>query len=317
MTTSPTIVGLGEILWDLLPLGRQLGGAPANFAYCSHLLGGRAMVASRVGIDLLGKEAGERLRQSGFGYEVLQTDPVHPTGTVVVKLEPNGQPSYQIISGVAWDFMDWSAEWESLAKSADAVCFGSLAQRSPKSRNTIYQFLAATHKEALRVFDVNLRQDLYSRPIIEDSLQRANVVKVNRDESLVLRRLLNLDNDSSDDTSFCRMLISEFDLRLACVTYGAEGSLICDRFHFDRHPGFEVAIKDTVGSGDAFTAGLVHGVLSGQSLAQINDLANRMGAWVASCSGAMPKLPEAGLQQTLKTLGQKQHYQANTSLRTG
>jgi len=259
-------------------------------------------VASRIGKDELGEEISERLRQAAVGQELVQTDQQHPTGTVKVMLDSNGQPSYDIVQPVAWDFMEWSPEWQSLAKSAEAVCFGSLAQRSPKSRNTIYQFLAATRKDALRVFDVNLRQQFYSRQIIGDSLRHANVVKLNHDELLVLRATFGLNSELLDDISFCRLLISKFRQRLVCVTYGAEGSLLCNEFHTDRHPGFKVPIKDTVGSGDAFTAGLVHGYLSGQTLAEMNDLANRMGAWVASCSGAMPKSPETGLQQTLALL---------------
>jgi len=303
MTPTKIVVGLGEILWDLLPSGRQLGGAPANFAYCSHLLGGHATVASRVGSDQLGNEIREKLAKNGVGAESLQTDAKHTTGTVKVTLDSDGQPTYEIVQPVAWDLMEWSPEWLSLAKSAEAVCFGSLAQRSPTSRNTIYQFLDATHENVLRVFDVNLRQEFYSKQIIEDSLHRADIMKVNHEELLRLKSLVGYGSDVLDDVSFCRLMISKFELRMACVTYSANGSLLCNRFHVDRHPGFQVAIKDTVGSGDAFTAGLVQGFLAGQSPTEMNDLANRMGAWVATCSGAMPPLPEAGLQPILKALG--------------
>src|SRR5262249_24885753 len=153
------------------------------------------------------------------------------------------------------------SQWESLARSAYAVCFGSLAQRSAKSRNTIHQFLDGTRKNALKVFDVNLRQAFYSKLMLEESLRRANVVKLNRDESVGLRKVLGLSSDPSDDVSFCRELMQKFELRWTCVTYGAEGSLLCDEFREHRHPGFKVAIQDTVGSGDAFTAGLVYGIL--------------------------------------------------------
>jgi fructokinase len=305
MTPANTVVGLGEVLWDLLPSGRQLGGAPANFAYCSRLLGNRAVVASRIGNDDLGDEIRQRLQPAEVGCECLQIDAEHPTGTVKITLDSNGQPTYDIVQGVAWDFMEWSPKWESAAKSADAVCFGTLAQRSSKSRNTIHQFLDSTPKDSLRIFDVNLRQDFYSKQMIEASLRRADIVKLNREESVVLRGVLGLANNTSNDASFCRELIQKFELRCVCVTYGAEGSLLCDEFQERRHPGFKVAIKDTVGSGDAFTAGLVHGILSGQSLAEMNELANRMGAWVASCSGGMPRVPEAGLSQALMSLGQE------------
>lgn len=302
MSSQPLVVGLGEILWDLLPAGRQLGGAPANFAYCSHLLGNRAVVASRIASDQLGLEIRERLEQAGIGHDFLQSDALHPTGTVNVSLDSRGQPTYEIVRDVAWDFLEWSPEWESLARATDAVCFGSLAQRSEKSRNTIYRFLDSTPKGALRVFDVNLRQTFYSREVIEESLRRANIVKVNHDELQRLREILGLGTTLTDDLSFCQLLIGNFQLLMACVTYGAEGSLLCNQSVTHRHPGFKIPTKDTVGAGDAFTAGLVHGLLARQSLAEMNDLANRMGAWVASSSGAMPPPPETGLQQILTSL---------------
>lgn len=303
MTSAPIVVGLGEVLWDLLPSGPQLGGAPANFAYCSRLLGNSAAVASRIGDDRLGNEIRERLGLVGVGSEHLQTDTQYPTGTVKVTLDSSGVPNYEIVQGVAWDFLEWSPQWRSLAKSADAVCFGSLAQRCEKSRRTIYEFLETARSDKLRIFDVNLRQHFYSREIIEESLQRANVVKLNRDELLALRRIIALSNHRSDDESASRALMEKFELRIVCVTYGGEGSLVCDEFHAHRHPGFKVPIKDTVGSGDAFTAGLVHGILRGQSLSEMNELANRMGAWVTSSSGGMPGEPEAGLMHTLMSLG--------------
>ena len=305
MTSAPIVVGLGEILWDLLPSGRQLGGAPANFAYCSHLLGNSAIVASRIGRDDLGNEVRNRLLHAGVGQDFLQVDPTHPTGTVNVKLDSSGQPSYDITEGAAWDFMDWTDRWQTLAQSADAICFGSLAQRSQESRVTILRFLEATRPDALRVFDVNLRQKFYSADVIQSSLQRANVVKLNHDELLVLRNLIGLGPASGGDAGvfMCRELIKKFQFRLACVTEGANGSLICDRENTHRHAGFRVAVSDTVGAGDAFTAGLVHALLSGESLAKMNDLANRMGAWVASYPGAMPPLPELGLERSLMRLG--------------
>jgi fructokinase len=304
MTPALTVVGLGEILWDLLPSGRQLGGAPANFAYCSHLLGNSAIVASRIGRDDLGNEVRNRLLHAHVGDDFLQADPTLPTGTVKVKLDSNGQPSYDITEGAAWDFMEWTDSWQALAQSADAVCFGSLAQRSPGSRATILKFLEATRPDALRVFDVNLRQKFYSADVIQSSLQRANVVKLNHDELLELRNLIGLAaaTDPSDDVVTCRELIAKFDLNVACITHGANGSLICDRENTHRHPGFRAAVSDTVGAGDAFTAGLVHGLLRGESLAKINDLANRMGAWVASYPGAMPPRPEVGLERSLMRL---------------
>jgi fructokinase len=300
MAHVPTVVGLGEILWDLLPSGRQLGGAPANFAYCSHLLGNRAIVASRVGDDELGRELRNSLLRFGITDEFVQTDPVHRTGTVRVEINPEGQPKFEIMHPAAWDFLDWNESWETLAKSADAVCFGSLAQRSAASRGTIRKFLELTRPEALRIFDVNLRQTFYSAEIISSSLHRANILKLNHEELPVLASLLHI--NSSGEVAFCREVLDEFDLQLVCVTRGGNGSVLVDKSGAHEHAGFRVAVKDTVGAGDAFTAGLVHERLRGNSLAAMNDTANRMGAWVASHAGAMPPVPEGGEKSALDGL---------------
>jgi fructokinase len=304
MDHLPTVVGLGEILWDLLPAGRQLGGAPANFAYGSHLLGNRAVVASAVGSDDLGNQAREFLLHSGITDQFLQTDPEHSTGMVRVELDAAGQPKFEIAENAAWDFLSWTDVWQALAEAADAVCFGTLAQRSEISRRAILDFLDATRPAVLRVFDVNLRQAFYSVEIIRESMKRANVVKLSHEEWPRVRELLAI--ESSDALAFCRELQQKFDLQLVCITRGANGSLLCDRDQTDEHPGFRVQIKDTVGSGDAFTAALVHGLLRETPLAETNDLANRMGAWVASCSGAMPPASETGLEQTLARVQMKQ-----------
>ena len=303
METLRTVIGLGEILWDFLPSGRQLGGAPANFAYCSHLLGSRAVVASRVGADDLGKQARNSLLRSGITDQFLQTDPEHSTGTVHVQLDSAGQPKFEIADGAAWDFLSWTDLWQALAESADAVCFGSLAQRSEVSRRVILNFLDATRPEALRVFDVNLRQSFYSAEIIKESVKRANVVKLNHEELPWVRELLAI--DSSEGLGFCREMQQKFELQLVCVTRGANGSLLCDRDNADEHVGFRVQVKDTVGAGDAFTAALVHELLCGARLAKMNDLANRVGAWVASCWGAMPRVPEHGLEAALSQVQMK------------
>ncbi len=297
MDHLPTVVGLGEILWDLLPTGRQLGGAPANFAYCSHLLGERAVVASRIGSDHLGKAAREAMLSKGITDQFLQTDPSHETGTVHVHLDAEGQPRFEIIEPVAWDFLEWTPTWQALSESADAVCFGSLAQRSSESHRTIVEFLRATRSNALRIFDVNLRQDFYSFEIISDSLSQASIVKLNQEEVPLVRELLDI--NSKDEFSFCKEVIEKFKLQLMCITRGSNGSLLCNQTSEDEHPGFRIQVKDTVGAGDAFTAALVREYLRGASLAEINDSANRMGAWVASSAGAMPPPPADGLPQKL------------------
>lgn len=301
MSTRPTVVGLGEILWDMLPSGRQLGGAPANFAYCSHVLGGNAFVLSRVGDDQPGKDVRAMLGRSGISDEFLQSDLSHPTGTVQVQIDPAGQPRFEITQPVAWDFLEWTPAWYALAKSASAVCFGSLAQRSPNSRLTIRQFLDATRTDSLRIFDVNLRQQFYSAEIILESLQRANAVKLNHEEVTTIRELLAVGD--GDEVSFCRSLITKFELKLVCVTRGNGGSLLCDKRTFHEHSGFRVKVRDTIGAGDAFTAGLVHEFLSGKSLQEMNETGNRMGAWVASQSGGMPPFPETGIEKELAKLG--------------
>ena len=304
MVQSPTVVGLGEVLWDLFPSGRRLGGAPANFAYCSHLLGNRAIVASRVGSDELGNEIRESLASAGLTTQYVQVDTGFPTGTVQVQFDDKGQPKFEITHPAAWDFLEWMKSWHLLAQSTDAVCFGSLAQRSLQSRETILTFLENTRQDALRIFDVNLRQSFYSREIVNESLTRSNVVKLNHDELPKLRQLLGMNaaSDKDGEISFCRALLDAYDLHMVCVTRGANGSLLCSHAGYSEHPGFRVPVKDTVGAGDAFTAGLVHVLLRGGSLDDMNDLANRTGAWVASRDGAMPPVPEGGLDKALAKL---------------
>jgi fructokinase len=297
----PTVVGLGEILWDLLPSGPQLGGAPANFAYCSHLLGDRGIVASRVGTDQLGKSTRKALKKAGISDQFLQSDDSQPTGTARVQVDSAGQPKFEITQPVAWDYLDWTKDWQNLAKSADAVCFGSLAQRSEKSRTTILNFLSAAPRSAILMFDINLRQQFFSAEIVRQSLQHANAMKLNHEEVPRVKQLLSV--SANDDILFCRSLMERFDLKLICITRGANGSLLCDRHDVHEHAGYRVKVENTVGAGDAFTAALVHEYLRKRTLAEMNDTANRMGAWVASHSDAMPASPANGLDRALADLG--------------
>jgi fructokinase len=292
-----TIVGLGELLWDLLPSGKQLGGAPANFAYITNLLGDRGIPASRVGTDSLGELALQRLGQLGVSAVGVQNDPIHPTGTVKVEIAKDGQARFDIMEPVAWDFLEWSPEWQRFASEADAVCFGSLAQRSAQSRTTIRSFLHATHPETVRVFDVNLRQNFYTREILVESMKLASVVKLNHEELPRVMRLLELDDSGERDSA--GLLLTIHDLELVCVTRGTEGSVLISRDECSEHPGFRIKVADTVGAGDAFTAAMVHEYLRGGRLEEINETANRIGAWVASQSGATPALKAGGLEQTL------------------
>ncbi|MCU1302897.1 MAG: carbohydrate kinase [Candidatus Sulfotelmatobacter sp.] len=287
-----TIVGLGELLWDLLPSGKQLGGAPANFAYITNLLGDKGIPASRIGNDSLGDEALERLANLGLSADFVQRDPIHPTGTVKVEIE-SGQPRFDIAQPVAWDFMDWTSQWHELAREADAVCFGSLAQRSEQSRSTIRRFVNATRPQAVRVFDVNLRQSFYSTQVLSESMTLATIVKLNHEELPKIMHLFGLENRGEKEAALS--LLSAHGLRLVCLTRGDAGSLLVSADECSEHLGVKVKVADTVGAGDAFTAALVHGYLRGTPLAQINETANRVGAWVASQSGATPDPKTAGL----------------------
>jgi fructokinase len=292
-----TIVGLGELLWDLLPSGKQLGGAPANFAYITNLLGDNGVPASRIGNDSLGDEALQKLTQLGLSADFVQRDSTHPTGTVNVKIDDAGQPCFEILQPVAWDFLEWSQEWQQLAREADAICFGSLAQRSTHSRATITHFLSATRPKAVRIFDVNLRQNFYSRQVLEESMKLATIVKLNHDELPKIMHLFGWEHREEKDSA--QRLLSEHDLQLVCITRGESGSLLISDDECSEHAGVKVKVADTVGAGDAFTAAMVHGYLRGAPLDQINETANRVGAWVASQSGATPAFKAGGLSRIL------------------
>jgi len=292
------IVGLGELLWDLLPSGKRLGGAPANFTVMSSRLGNRAVIASRLGNDPLAAEARQALKAFPADISLLQTDPEHPTGTVGIEIRGN-EPHYIIHEPAAWDFMEWTPEWRTLAQSADAVCFGSLAQRHPASRATIREFLAATRPDCVRVFDVNLRSPFFSVDVIDASLASATIFKLNEVEVPEVLAMLGLSRPAdSSETSLlaaARSLLQKYPIQLVAITMGGEGSLLATRESFHRHRGVPTTVTDTVGAGDAFTAALVEAYLRGASPAEMNEAGNRWGGWVASQRGAMPPLDGATL----------------------
>jgi len=291
------VVGLGEVLWDLLPGGACLGGAPANFAYITTLMGNQGIVASCVGEDSRGLEALRRMEELGLDIDHVQTDRQHPTGTVHVDLDGNGQPRFEIAREVAWDYLQWTLDWQHLAETCDAVCFGSLAQRSEASRSMIRRFLAACTPGTLKVFDVNLRQSFYSGEVLAESMRLADVVKLNDDE---LPKIMSLSRIPHKDELFsARRLIETYELDLVSITRGGRGSLLVSADSTSEHPGFKVQVADTVGSGDAFTAGLVHEYLHGASLDLMNEVANLVGAWVASEVGAMPTPKRGALEHSL------------------
>jgi len=297
-----TVVGLGELLWDLFPSGKKLGGAPANFAYIASLLGDYGIPASRVGQDHLGEEALLRLTELGLPASFIQEDANHPTGTVKVEVYDRGQPRFQVAEFVAWDFLEWTPHWQILAEQCDAVCFGSLAQRSPRSRSTIRNFLKATGADVVRVFDVNLRQNFYSAEILSDSMKLATIVKLNHEELPKISQVLGLNNlvvRHEDEGSSAQLLLARYGLKLICITRGDAGSLLVTAKDRHTHPGVRIKVMDTVGAGDAFTAALVHEYLCESPLENMNEIANRMGAWVASEVGATPVLKPGGLEKTL------------------
>lgn len=287
-----TVIGLGELLWDVFPQGKQLGGAPANFAYITSLLGDHGIVASRVGADELGEEATRRLQRLRLPTDFLQVDSRYPTGTVNVRVDQQGQPQYEITQHVAWDFFELTREWRTLAGQASAICFGTLAQRSPASRRAIVEFLKAARPSAIRVFDVNLRQSFFSAEIVLDSAKRANIIKLNHEELPRVLELLDAPFGvrlAEDACLPAKWLLKESGAELICITRGAGGSLLHSREGAHEHAGLPVQVADTVGAGDAFTAALVHHFLRRASLATMNEAANRMGSWVASNVGATPE----------------------------
>ncbi len=281
------IAGLGEVLWDLLPGGRQLGGAPANFAYHARCLGLEAYIVSAVGADAPGEDVVRKLDALGVHRDYLAVSSKYPTGTVTVELDPAGHPTFTIHENVAWDHIPWTPALGRLAGRLNAVCFGSLCQRSDESRRTVQRFLAAVAPGCIRVFDVNLRQDWYSREVIETSLALADVLKLNDEELPTVASLLELEGRGDDALL---ELIERWDLRLAALTRGANGSVLRTSQQRVEHPGIPVRVVDTVGAGDAFTAALAAGLLEKRPLEQISEEANRLGAYVAGCAGATPDL---------------------------
>jgi fructokinase len=282
------LVGLGEVLWDLLPAGPQLGGAPANFAYHAAALGGEGAVASCVGTDERGREILQRLDALGLDRTAVALDAEHPTGTVTVELDGDGRPQYTIHENVAWDFIPQSEALWHLSVRADAVCFGTLAQRGPTSRQTIGHFLEQTLAGCLRIFDINLRQSYYGREILESSLKHADVVKLNDEELPVVAGLLNL--PGKDEQTLAELLI-RYPLRLAVLTRGASGSVLMSPRQTSRLAGERLKVVDTVGAGDAFTAAVAMGLLEGADLDALHRRAARLAAYVCTQNGATPQVP--------------------------
>lgn len=285
---NKVILGIGEILWDLLPEGKQLGGAPANFTYHAHALGAEAHLISRIGDDALGREILERLGPLDFSLDTVSVDSKAPTGTVSVELDPDGQPRYIIHENVAWDNLAFSPELARLARRADALCFGSLAQRQESSRHALREIVALAPESALRIFDINIRQHYYSRDIIEWSLHTADVLKLNETELPLLADMFAFRGSSQDQMA---QLIRRYNLRMIAFTRGIAGSLLFLDGQWSDHPGIPVRVADTIGAGDAFTAMMTIGLLQNWPAEKINRCANEIAAFVCTQSGGMPELP--------------------------
>ncbi len=288
------ILGIGELLWDIFPTGKFLGGAPANFAHHCRQLDLDARPVSRVGEDHFGHELITDLKNKGIPTNLIQIDPVHPTGTVQVKMNGTAH-DFVITENVAWDYIALEVDALETAADADAICFGSLAQRSPDSRIAIQEMIRAC--PGLIVYDINLRQNFYSPQIVEDSLGLSNVLKLNLDELAVLKEMLDL--QEREPVGLCRELIRAYSLEMVCVTRAADGALIVGVDELVDYPGEKVDVVDTVGCGDAYTAVLVYGLLNNKELVTIARDAAKVGTFVAAQPGATPIWPEELKKQIL------------------
>ncbi|PXV58483.1 fructokinase [Dysgonomonas alginatilytica] len=286
-----TVVGLGEILWDVFPERKVLGGAPANFAYHASQFGFNGYAVSAIGDDLLGKEILTSLEEKGLNYLLEKTD--YPTGTVQVTLNKAGVPEYEICENVAWDNIPFTARTENLAKSTQTVCFGSLAQRNSVSRETIRKFITAMPEDSLKIFDINLRLNFYSKEIIHESLEMANMMKINDEEVI---KVANLYGWKGDEQEICGRLLEDYKLDILVLTKGTDGSFVFTPRQTSYQPTPKVHVADTVGAGDSFTAAFVAAYLHGERIEDAHQLAVEVSAYVCLQHGAMPKLADSYLE---------------------
>ena len=286
---SPLVVAVGEVLWDRLPDGPRLGGAPANVAQHARGLGAEAVLVSRVGIDAPGDAAADRLRRAGLPLDTLQRDPAAPTGHAGVRLDADGQPRFEIAEDVAWDRLEADAGARRAVARADAVCFGTLAQRRPGARAAIRALVEAAPRDALRLLDVNWRPPFGSRELLEASLAAANAVKLSEQELDLARVFFDL---PAEPRAALVELARRFRLRVAALTRGERGSLLVAGDDASDHPGVRVEVRDAVGAGDAFTAALAVGWLRRDALDVLNRRANELAAYVCTQPGAVPDRKE-------------------------
>ncbi|HVM94222.1 MAG TPA: carbohydrate kinase [Terriglobales bacterium] len=293
------VVGIGEVLWDLLASGPKMGGAPANFAYHARSLGANGRAITRVGDDDLGRGILECFAELDLPTDTVQAGDTAPTGTARATLSADGSAHFSIQENAAWDFLEVRPEAQEAARNADAVCFGSLAQRSAMSRATIQHLVAAVPAHALRVFDVNLRQQYYSRPVIEQSLRLANVLKLNDEELRVLGEILGIAGSVENQILDLARRLGAGGRRgsripaVVALTRGANGSLLYREGVWSDCGSRAVEVVDTVGAGDSFTGALVLGLLNNMGLDAINSIANDVACYVCSQAGATPAMPTA------------------------
>ena len=283
------IVGLGEALWDVLPEGKKLGGAPANFAYHAGQFGLDTIAISALGEDALAEETIDALKEHNLNY--LMPRVPYPTGTVQVTLAEGGIPTYDIKEGVAWDNIPYTDEMAEIAKNARAVCFGSLAQRNNVSRENIRQFLADTPSDCLIICDINLRQQFYSKEILEDSFKLCNILKINDEELVVVNRMFGY--DGLDMRQTCEKMVQDYGLKMLVLTCGTNGSYV---FTNDGLTSFQdtpkVKVADTVGAGDSFTGSFCASIINGKPVQEAHKIAVKVSAFVCTQNGAMPIVPE-------------------------
>ena len=283
------VVGMGEALWDMLPEGKKIGGAPANFAYHVSQFGESSCVVRGIGDDSLGKEIIENFASKGLNHHIAQVP--YPTGTVQVDIDQAGIPQYEIKENVAWDNIPYTAHLEALAENTKAVCFGSLAQRSVVSRSTINRFLDAMPQtdDTLIVFDINLRQGFYNKEILCNSMKRCNILKINDEELILVSRMFGYPGIDLQDK--CWILLGKYNLKMLILTCGINGSYVFTPGHVSFQPTPQVEVADTVGAGDSFTAAFIASLLKGKSVTEAHHLAVQTSAYVCTQNGAMPLLP--------------------------
>lgn len=283
------VVGMGEALWDVLPEGKKIGGAPANFAYHVSQFGLPSCVVSAIGDDALGKEIIENFTSKGLNHLIEEVP--YPTGTVQVEIDQAGIPQYEIKENVAWDNIPYTVRLEALAERTKAVCFGSLAQRNVVSRNTINRFLDAMphDEESLVVFDVNLRQGFYNKEILCNSMKRCNILKINDEELVTVSRMFGYPGIDLQDK--CWILLGKYNLKMLILTCGINGSYVFTPGNVSFQPTPKVEVADTVGAGDSFTAAFIASILKGKSVQEAHSRAVQTSAFVCTKKGAMPILP--------------------------